>query len=134
MGNYSLFGKIILHLQQCSKSRMTKKIFIEKILALFLLVLFAFSITPKKLLHDVFADHIDSKCKLDHSHDLNGQITTSGYNCQTDNLVIESPFENVSFTVTLFVPCFYTQQNDSSIRNLFSSDHFIFGLRGPPAC
>ena len=129
-----LFGKIILHLQHCSKLRMAQKITIQKFIALLMLVLFAFSITPKKLLHDVVAGHRDTKCTLDHSHDANGQLTNAGYNCQTDNLVIESPFENSSSLIETFVAVIYAQQNEVSKNNFFSLKHFTVALRGPPAC
>ena len=99
-----------------------------------MLVLFAFSITPKKLLHDIVADHHDTKCTLDHSNDANGQLTNAGYNCQTDNLVIESPFENASLVIEIFIAIKYAPQNEFLTNGFIYSDHFVVGLRGPPAC
>jgi hypothetical protein len=106
---------------------------IQKIVAVFLLIIFAFSLAPKKLLHDLVANHKDARyasSSIEHQFPI---ITKSVFHCPVDSQVVESPFE-------------YFQQNSSSIQVVFSaSKNFYFKkeyhyytnsvitLRGPPA-
>jgi hypothetical protein len=53
------------------------------------LLLFIFSITPKKYLHDLIADHVD--LSFSRSSDVPA-IKKAEFNCQFDHLVTESPF------------------------------------------
>jgi hypothetical protein len=101
---------------------------IKNLLALLLLVVFAYSITPKIVLHNLVANHID-KGKV-----LNGhldELSASGFNCKCDNLVAESPFvpaEIFSYQVyTTYISALCTEDiTFSSFDKLFSQ------LRGPP--
>ncbi len=113
---------------------MKKKLFIRKITALVMLMLFALSITPKKVLHDLIADHQDQKCTIDHTHDANGQMATKQYHCQTDNLVVVSPFENSFFSAELIINSDYKIVNESLDKKIFSLKYNVVDLRGPPFC
>jgi len=80
---------------------------IRQFLAGVLLIIFAFSITPKKALHDWLANHTDktSTPLLGHG----AVISTAGFNCDCDNLVAESPFTGSSgqfdfSTLQVFAP------------------------------
>jgi hypothetical protein len=53
------------------------------------LVLFVFSITPKKYLHDLIADHVDAG--FTRGTDAPA-IKKAEFNCHYDHLVTESPF------------------------------------------
>lgn len=110
---------------------MTKKTLIQRIIALFMLVLFAFSITPKKFLHDLVANHHDIKYSAGQT---NAQLSKTGFNCQTDNLVVESPFENTLSAPEIFVPSVYIHLNESLTKTFFSFNNIISALRGPPVC
>ncbi len=101
---------------------------IKSYLAALILVLFAYSITPKIVLHNLVANHID-KSKVLNSH-LN-ELSASGYNCKCDNLVAESPFIPAeTFTQQVFTSYFSFISLDkipiSSFAQLFAE------LRGPP--
>ena len=108
---------------------MIKSVYIKKILSVFLLVVFALSITPKKYLHDMFAKHID--CRYEKSNTKTYQLSSSGFNCNCDNLVAESSFvidQHVfSFPVFNFFSAYLiTAISFSSVPGIYSS------LRGPP--
>jgi hypothetical protein len=90
---------------------------------------FAVSITPKRFLHTVFAKHIDSKQVK--NGDQPYQLTNSGYNCDTDNLVVESPFAIVSHLFLLPVPPVFSSYTLADTS--FTSVEKVFvSLRGPP--
>ena len=106
----------------------------RKKLALLFLVLFAFANTPKRVLHNVIANHIhkhlqEQKCS--HTHI---ELSAAGFNCQIDNLVVEMPF------VIVFEPTFNFVKNYTSLflQSRFCSLVILtqqsIQLRGPPAC
>lgn len=102
---------------------------IIRFLSGFLLLVFVIGITPKKFLHDMFAKHTDVTSKL--KNDKPFQLTTSGYNCNCDNLVAESTFTHdlQVFSLPLFTSFFNYISRDIS----FSSICKIYSpLRGPP--
>ena len=107
-----------------------RSVYIIRLLSGLMLMIFALSITPKRFLHNVFAKHIDSK--HDSTSDKPYQLTNSGYNCDSDNLVAESNFLNdlLSFQFpvsTNFSSYVVTNIPISSISAIYSP------LRGPPA-
>lgn len=95
-----------------------------------MLMMFAFSITPKLLLHDLIANHRDSPLK--NSTDKNARIDVAGFNCSCDNLVVESPFLDDLFSDDRVKTFVYLQHIGAAIKNLYSVDPFYFQLRGPP--
>lgn len=101
---------------------------IKNLLAYFLLLVFAYSITPKIVLHNLVADHIDKR-KVLKSH-LN-ELSTAGFNCKCDNLVAESPFIPAEiFTpevFTAYISSIYAENITFTSRNQLFSE-----LRGPP--
>ena len=54
------------------------------------MLVFAFSITPKIFLHNMFAGHIDNMPAKDKRSPL--QINAAGFNCDKDGVVATSPF------------------------------------------
>lgn len=86
-------------------------------------------ITPKKFLHDLFAKHTDVTFKL--KSDKPFQLSTSGYNCDCDNLVAESTFTN---DLQVFNFPVFTSFSNYIVRDIsFSSiDKTYSPLRGPP--
>ena len=94
-----------------------------------MLIVFALSITPKRFLHNVFAKHIDSRNQKNDTHPY--QLSLSGYNCDTDNIVAESAF--VADQHTIVFPLFISFSS-YTLRNIsFTSPPEIYSaLRGPP--
>ena len=108
---------------------MIRSVYIVRFLSGLLLFVFAVSITPKRLLHNAFAKHVD--IRYQRTNDTPYQFAPSGYNCDNDDLVAESAFESVSqhFDLPAF-PSFpsYILKNIS-----FTSTAGIYSpLRGPP--
>jgi hypothetical protein len=103
--------------------------FITRFISGLLLVVFACSITPKRLLHDLFAKHIDNRAGKNNKAPC--QLTHAGYNCDNDNLVAESSFEisqqAFSFPIfTTFSSYIFKNISYGSVSGNYSS------LRGPP--
>ena len=94
-----------------------------------LLLLFALSITPKKVLHDIIVNHQD-----DISYQLRSTpvIVKSGFHCNIENLVAESPFTETE-TVSLPLPVTdFIQYNEVPGIALHFVTAFHYTLRGPP--
>src|ERR1700731_2549167 len=97
-----------------------------------MLVLFAFSVTPRKLLHDVFANHKDGYSNLSGTPGL-PQVSSTVFNCQCDNLVAESPFIDDSSPIEIFTPGLFAEYKSGLVTSIHAEQQFFFGLRGPPA-
>ena len=92
-------------------------------------MVFALSITPKRFLHNVFAKHIDNKPAK--NNDKPYQLTNSGFNCDSDNLVAESTFLNDLPSLQFPLSTIFSSYVVKNIS--FSSISAIYlPLRGPP--
>jgi hypothetical protein len=105
--------------------------FIRRVTAGILLLLFAFSVTPKKTLHDLFAHHKDLPATS--SHTKSPLLIQAGFRCQCDNLVVESPFLTQFQPADVFLPLSYRKLYKAPTEKYPSAFHFYTGLRGPPA-
>lgn len=121
-------------MQQRTKMPLSISSTIRSVLAGFFLVLFAFTITPKKILHYLVANHNDGRA-IALVHDVDAtNLAKSTFNCQTDSPISESPFvPDNGFTCTLSETPFSIYLHNF-VQSQCSSDLFCFGLRGPPAC
>jgi hypothetical protein len=121
-------------LQHCNKIPLAISSTIRSFLAGFLLVIFAIGITPKRTLHNIVANHTDGKAGTINLQLPGEQLSTSSFNCQCDNLIVESPF--VAETYQYNIPFHYTFAafTAKQVSGHYSSDRFSFCLRGPPAC
>ena len=95
-----------------------------------MLVLFAFSVTPKLLLHNLVANHKDTPLKS--STNKTQQFDVAGFNCACDNLVVESPFVENFIAAEIITPSFFSRHINPEIKNFISVNQFYVGLRGPP--
>ncbi len=120
-----------LHLQQSSKYLLAQKPIIRQLLAGVLLLVFTFSITPKKFLHDAIANHKD-KVALTSPGDTH-QLSNTGFICKCDNLVAESPFTDEPIYFDFAPLQLFSVEKDSKLYHFYSSAYFFFELRGPPA-
>jgi hypothetical protein len=113
-----------------SKNILYRNSLLKRGLAAITVLLLVLSITPKKILHDLLANHIDASGGItDNPHP---QISSSSFHCNTENLVAESPFNliynDIEFTT---IPVFgkFTQ----SLQQLRPYTLSIIScLRGPP--
>ena len=64
---------------------------LKRFIGFFLLLVFALSATPKKVLHDLFADHTDS-----YAYSATGLVVSKdGFNCDTQDEVVSTPFLSI---------------------------------------
>jgi hypothetical protein len=97
--------------------------------SILLLLVFTLGITPKKTLHNWFANHEDSTSKIPEGKTQ--QLTKAGFNCNCENLVAESHFiaPSIPLLVNIFSAySFFSVQEPSFI----SQSLFHNNLRGPP--
>ena len=108
-----------------------KNIFIRRLLAGTMLVLFAFSITPRNVLHALFANHTDETSLSKRSG--TSQVKTFDYLCKCDNSVVESPFiqSMADFEVPVFLP--FPLYTGITPYFFYATGYFFFEHRGPPA-
>jgi hypothetical protein len=96
-----------------------------------LLLVFAFSITPKVVLHNVFANHKDVRYP---SGEKETQVNKSGFYCDTENQVVEIPYlEHYSFVVDRIIGVTFQAFQSRKGHQFLSFTCFITGLRGPPS-
>ena len=109
---------------------LAQKSIIKQLLAGFLLLVFTFSITPKKFLHDAIANHKD---RIAVAASAEAQLSHAGFICKCDNLVAESPFTNDIIHFDFAPAPFLSEQKDTRLCHFYTSSYFFFELRGPPA-
>jgi hypothetical protein len=103
---------------------------IQRFLASVLLLVFAFSITPKKYLHDLVADHEDFySC---YSGDET-TVSTAGFNCHCDDLVVSTPFVKTVFESALSPAPVHKAFPSSTYHFFFYSTSSAKDSRGPPS-
>ncbi|MEO6289464.1 MAG: hypothetical protein ABIO76_06065 [Ginsengibacter sp.] len=111
---------------------MRQNIYIRKLFAITLMVVFALSITPTKVLHSFFADHTDASLNKTYSS-KNPGLSVAGFNCQCNNLVVESPFTIQYFVAATDIFEIYDFNKQAFAPDFNCADHFFFELRGPPS-
>lgn len=123
-----------LHLQQRNKITLAKNSTIRHILALLFLVLFAYGITPKITLHNLVASHRDGRTKSTLTDTHATQLSKAGFNCQCDNLIIESPFVAEAEPLVVIPQVYYPVFCGEFVADVYTSTVLSYSLRGPPAC
>ncbi|MCY7293485.1 MAG: hypothetical protein LH615_15010 [Ferruginibacter sp.] len=103
---------------------------IRPFLALLMLVIFTVNITPKRYLHDVFADHKDSISNV--SKDGKVQISQDGYHCDCHHLVATSPFVEQDDVITSSLHFQYNLFRTYYSCSIPPATALFFELRGPP--
>ncbi len=105
---------------------------IRPIIALLMLVVFAFSITSQKTIHDLVAKHTDQvNCNVHKSAPID-QVEHSTIHCAHENLVVASPFVDFSFPIQILHPVVAQVRNTILVAFYFSTQLFALESRGPP--
>jgi hypothetical protein len=104
---------------------------IRPLFAGFLLALFALAITPKLAIHALVAHHTDTHHSLKYGQA--DQYNSAGFNCDTDNLVVECPFLYYPLDIALGLQPVYPEYRPAVLAQPIATAHPLFGLRGPPA-
>jgi len=105
---------------------------IKKVSAAVLLLFFVFSITPKKILHDIIASHKDTRSVLLPVDTPIKLLSKAGFHCQCDNLVAGGPFLQSNSFYKEFIPSFFCIQQSGFVNQFCFSSRHVFALRGPP--
>jgi hypothetical protein len=101
------------------------------VLAVVMLLIFGFSITPKIILHDIVANHKDTPFQSNHNQ--TAQLSAAGFSCNCDNLVVESPYTKDFNALQIKTILFFKSHFADVVSSFYSQHHFYSGLRGPPA-
>jgi hypothetical protein len=104
--------------------------FFQRIIAFFVLAVFAFSITPKIALHDFVANHKDTPIKS--NAQKQAQLHNAGFNCNADNLVVESPFTDPQEPDLTSLSGSPSPKNAENFLVIIGRDLYLAHLRGPP--
>ncbi len=103
---------------------------IKKIVAVCMLIVFAFSITPTIALHNWLANHTDTCKKITDKN--TEQLSKKTFNCHCDNIVAESPFTETEIFKNLSPIQIFVLATNINIVQLPSSPTIFYSLRGPP--
>lgn len=108
------------------------KKYIQSIIAIILIGVFAFSILPQKSVHDFVAKHVDvEKCSV-HKNLPIDQVEKKATHCNYDNLVVALPYVNTTIKMEvqkqLSYSIKYIATATTSIPNAFQ----VIDTRGPP--
>ncbi len=102
---------------------------IKKLSGIFITCLFLLSITPRQYVHYLFAHHHDSIEKVVRTH--NTSLSVGGYNCNVDQLVAESNFENDTVKDQIFIG-FLPKGSVTYKSHLYFTQIENLKDRGPP--
>lgn len=105
---------------------------IRQFLAVIMLLVFAFSITSQKTIHDIVAKHSDKiKCDVHKNFPID-QVENASIHCSQDNLVATSPFLDFNFEIKLSAPVQRRVTNTDLVCFYFSNNNYSLVSRGPP--
>jgi hypothetical protein len=103
---------------------------LKRVICLTLVCVFALSITPAVVFHDLFSGHTDYKVQHHHKH--TNEIAIASVNCHFDSFVCSHSFVNlytpVTFDPVINLNTFLAVES----REFYSEHHFYAELRGPP--
>ncbi|MBX2932738.1 MAG: hypothetical protein KF825_00740 [Ferruginibacter sp.] len=109
---------------------MLQSCFIRKSIAAFLILVFAFSITPTIVLHNWFANHTDTCTQQKNSQ--SSQISSATFHCHCNSMVAVSAFtEPGQFEIAAVEKVFNTATSAEIVQPTTSLIIF-HALRGPP--
>ena len=114
------------------KNKLRERKTIQSFFAGFLLILFAFSNTPKIYFHDVIANHKDVSPSCIHPQQVKACIHEQGYHCEVEDLVVTAPYLILPAAGALLISYNY-QQFSVGYFSCSTQDCFIHKeSRGPP--
>jgi hypothetical protein len=104
----------------------------KQFLALAMLVVFAFSITPQKSIHDLVAKHIDPNSCSVHKDLPIEQIENAALHCSFDFQVATTPFVDYDFSIEIATPIVAKARNAQFEDKTISQHAITSDSRGPP--
>jgi hypothetical protein len=107
---------------------------IRQILAVVMLLVFAFSITPQKSIHDLVAKHIDPNSCSVHKDLPIEQIKKTELHCTFDFQVATTPFVDYDFSIEIATPIVAKARNTNYVAATIEKYAIVADSRGPPTC
>lgn len=107
---------------------------LKQFLALVMLVVFAFSITPQKSIHDLVAKHIDPTSCSVHKDLPIEQIEKAELHCTFDFQVATTPFVEYDFSIDIKAPIAAPAKDALFVVAPIAQLAIVSDSRGPPAC
>jgi hypothetical protein len=108
-----------------------KKASIQSRIAIFLLAVFALSITPKVVFHEVLAGHTDSLLCQDKDK-TSPHFHQPVFHCSFDDLVVASPYLTTGIQTVPERPSFFTRTVFGFFSSTASTPFLHCESRGPP--
>jgi hypothetical protein len=105
----------------------------KQFLALAMLVVFAFSITPQKSIHDLVAKHIDPNSCSVHKDLPIEQIENTALHCSFDFQVATTPFVDYDFSIVFKSLVLAQARNAQFLAAPIAQIAILSDSRGPPA-
>ena len=105
----------------------------KQFLALAMLVVFAFSITPQKSIHDVVSKHIDPNSCSVHKDLPIEQVENAALHCTFDFQVATTPFVDYDFSIVVKSIELAQARNTIFIAAPIAQHVIVSDSRGPPA-
>ncbi len=105
---------------------------IRSIIAFAMLMVFAFSITPQKTIHNFVANHLDpSTCEVHQNLPIE-QVENGALHCTFDFQVATTPFVVYNFKISIEAPSLPISTNTFYTSNKVSCLSISQESRGPP--
>jgi hypothetical protein len=102
-------------------------------MSIFMLLVFAFATTPKRLLHHLITSHQHSYSAHQHCTHHYEELTEKGFHCDIDNTVVEAPYVyQVQYFNFLHIDYTKVFSTFSVIDGCVTNTSF-YALRGPPS-
>jgi hypothetical protein len=98
-----------------------------------MLVVFAFSITPQKSIHDLVAEHMDPTSCSVHKDLPIEQIENAALHCSFDFQVATTPFVDYDFSIVVKSLVLAQARNTFFIAAPIAQHVIVSDSRGPPA-
>jgi hypothetical protein len=108
----------------------SKKPVIQKGIAFLMVLLFLFSIAPKRYWHDLLAAHTDTYAAAGTGE---ASLSPEGFNCHADDLVVNTPFLEMAPAVETILPPACTPRFLCCPTTIFPIPSKAKDSRGPPA-
>ena len=105
----------------------------KQFVALAMLVVFAFSITPQKSIHDLVAKHIDPNSCSVHKDLPIEQIENTALHCSFDFQVATTPFVDYDFSIEIATPIVAKARNTNYVAAPIEQYAIVSDSRGPPS-
>ena len=105
----------------------------KQFVALAMLVVFAFSITPQQSIHDLVAKHVDPTSCSVHKDLPIEQVENAALHCSFDFQVATTPFVDYDFSIEIATPIVAKARNAQFLAAAIAQITILSDSRGPPA-